>query len=265
MPRVIAVAFEPLGRLYYFDAGDLELGYGQAVLVPTGDGAEVAHCVWGPTDLDWSQELQACLGPAQARDESRDTANRVRRIEIAGVARALIQRHELSMRVVGVDFVDQSDEFDQQAAIYFVAPGRVDFRALLVDLARALQSRIDLRQVGARDAAAIIGGCGACGRELCCAAMGPQRTPVSLRLARTQNLSHNPSQLLGACGRLMCCLSYEQQRYADFQAAAPQLGAVVGTPDGTGTVVGHSVPLDAVVVQVADERFTCPLGRLCAP
>jgi cell fate regulator YaaT (PSP1 superfamily) len=265
MPRVIAVAFQPLGRLYYFDAGEFELGFGQAVLVPTGDGAEVAHCVWGPTELDWSHDLPACLGPAAAPDEARDTANRIRRIEIAGVARTLIARHELAMRVVGVDFVDQSDNFDQQAAIYFVAPGRVDFRALLVDLARSLQSRIDLRQIGARDAAAIIGGCGACGRELCCSAMGPQTTAMSLRLARTQDLSSNPSQLLGACGRLMCCLAYEQERYAEFHAAAPPVGAVVGTPDGTGTVVSYSVPLDAVVVQVDTERFTCPLGRLCAP
>jgi len=181
------------------------------------------------------------------------------------VARTLIARHELAMRVVGVDFVDQSDDFDQQSVIYFVAPGRVDFRALLIDLARALQSRIDLRQIGARDAAAIIGGYGACGRELCCSAMGPQRTPLSLRMARNQDLPSNPSQMLGACGRLMCCLSYEQQSYTDFHAAAPPVGAVVGTPDGTGTVVGHVVPLDSVVVQVETERFTCPLGRLSAP
>jgi cell fate regulator YaaT (PSP1 superfamily) len=169
------------------------------------------------------------------------------------------------MRVVGVDFVDQSTEFDQQSVIYFVAPGRVDFRAVLADLARALQSRIDLRQIGARDAAAIIGGCGACGRELCCSVMGPQRVPLSPRMARNQDLSHNRSQTLGACGRLMCCLAYEEQGYTDFHAVAPRVGAVVGTPDGTGTVVGHVVPLDAVVVRVTTERFTCPLGRLCAP
>jgi cell fate regulator YaaT (PSP1 superfamily) len=263
MPRVIAVAFEPLGRLYYFDAGTLELGFGQAVLVPTGDGAEVAHCVWGPAELDWTTELPLCLGRAAAGDEKRDAANRVRRAEIAGVARTLIARHELAMRVVGVDFVDQSLDFDQQAVIYYEAPGRVDFRALLVDLARALQARIDLRQIGSRDAAAIIGGCGTCGLELCCSAMGPPKA-VTIRMARTQGLA-NPSQLLGACGRLMCCLAYEDKRYADYNTQAPQVGALVGTPDGTGTVVAHSVPLDAVVVQVATERFTCPLGRLCAP
>ncbi|MGV8910232.1 MAG: PSP1 domain-containing protein [Propionicimonas sp.] len=263
MPRVIAVAFQPLGRLYYFDAGNLELSFGQAVLVPTGDGDELAHCVWGPAELDWMGELPLCLGRAAAGDERRDDANRVRRAEIAGVARTLIARHELAMRVVGVDFIDQSLDFDQQAVIYYEAPGRVDFRALLVDLARSLQARIDLRQIGSRDAAAIIGGCGACGLELCCSVMGPP-TAVTIRMARTQGLA-NPSQFLGACGRLMCCLAYEEKLYADYNAQAPVVGALVGTPHGAGTVVSHSVPLDAVVVQVATERFTCRLGRLCAP
>lgn len=260
MSRVIAVAFEPLGRLYYFDAGTLELGFGQPVLVPTGDGTELAQCVWGPVELDWSQPLPTCIGAAAPADGTRDVANRVRRAEIASIARSLIARHELPMKVVGVDFVDQSPDFDQQASIYFEAPGRVDFRALLIDLARAIQARIDLRQIGSRDAAAIIGGCGGCGRELCCAAIGPAKEPVSLRLARTQTLSNNPSQLLGACGRLMCCLTYEQKSYADFHAAAPTLGALVDTPDGTGTVVGHIVPLDSVLVQVDGERRTCALG-----
>lgn len=265
MPKVIAVAFEPLGRLYYFDAGQFEFGYGQRVLVPTGDGTEVGQCVWGPVELEWSPELASCLGPATAPDLERDAANRVRRMEIAGVARTLIARHEVPMRVVGVDFVDQSTEFDRQAVVYFVAPGRVDFRALLVDLARALQARIDLRQIGPRDAAAIIGGYGACGREQCCSAMGPVSVPLSLRLVRSQALPNNPTQLLGACGRLMCCLNYEQQLYADFNQRAPALGSVVATPDGSGTVVGHSVPLDAVLVQVGLERITCTLGRLCSP
>lgn len=260
---MIAVAFEPQGRLYYFDAGDLELGYGQSVLVPTGDGTELAHCVWGPAELEWPGELQPCLGRALDTDLERDAANRVRRASIAVVARNLIAQHELSMRVVGVDFVDQSEDFDQQAVIYFESPGRVDFRGLLGDLARALQARIDLRQIGSRDAAAIIGGCGGCGRELCCAAIGPPKVPLSLRMARNQDLPNNPSQLLGSCGRLMCCLAYEQKAYADFHRVAPAVGALVGTPEGTGTVVGHIVPLDAVLVQVDKERVTCPLARVC--
>lgn len=263
MPLVMAVTFEPLGQLHYFDPAGFAISYGQAVLVPTGDGTEVARCAWGPTEVEWAGTLPACLGPAEPADLARDAANRRRRAEIAAVARLLIARHELPMRVVGVDFVDQSEAFDQQAVIYFEAPGRVDFRALLTDLAKALRARIDLRQIGPRDAAAIIGGAGNCGRELCCATVRPPREPTTLRLARSQDLTNNPAQLLGCCGRLMCCLAYEQPLYADFHKRAPGLGTRVDTPSGAGTVVGHSVPLEAVVVQLPGEQVTCPLGRVC--
>lgn len=263
MPRVMAVSFEPLGRLSYVDPGAVEYAYGQAVLVPTGDGVELARCVWGPADVAWSGPLPTCLGPAGQQDFERDRANRQRRAEIAAVARRLIARHELPMRIVGVDYVDQSEDFDHQAVIYFEAPGRVDFRSLLGDLARALQARIDLRQVGARDAAALVGGFGSCGREVCCASMGPRRDPLPGGLAREQALPNNPTQLQGTCGRLMCCLAYEAPLYADFRARAPRPGTPVSTEAGDGVVVGHVVPLDAVVVQVGGERVTCPVGRVC--
>ncbi len=259
----MAVAFEPLGRLYYVDPGEAEYAYGDSVLVPTGDGVEVATCVWGPVQTEWAGELQPCLGPARQPELRRDTSNRRRRAEIVAVSRRLIARHDLPMRVVGVDFVDQSEEFDQQAVVYFEAPGRVDFRTLLIDLARALQARIDLRQIGPRDAAAIIGGLGPCGRECCCALIGPLREPVPGRLARDQALPNNPSQLAGSCGRLMCCLTYENPLYVDFRKRAPAAGTPVVTEQGPGVVVGHSVPLDAVVVQVDNERVTCPLGQVC--
>ncbi|MFT4108454.1 PSP1 domain-containing protein [Propionicimonas sp.] len=263
MPRVMAVAFEPLGRLHYLDPGADDYAFGQSVLVATPEGTEVAQCVWGPAEVEWSGDLPKCLGAAGAGDLERDGANRRRRAEIAAVARRLISRRGLSMRVVGVDFVDQSDAFDQQAVVYYEAPGRVDFRELLVDLARTLQSRIDLRQVGARDAAALLGGLGPCGREVCCATMGPRRATVPGGLARDQAPLHSQSQLQGTCGRTMCCLAYESRLYADFRDRAPRTGEVVATDEGTGVVVGHNVPLDAVVVQTGAGRFTCPLGRVC--
>jgi cell fate regulator YaaT (PSP1 superfamily) len=259
----MAVTFQPQGRLYYVDPGDADYAYGQQVLVTAGEGVEVATCVWGPTDVEWSGALGECLGPAGTPDLDRDRANRRRRAEIAAVARRLVARHELPMRVVGVDFVDQSDQFDQQAVVYFEAPGRVDFRALLTDLARALQARIDLRQIGSRDAAAIVGGLGMCGRECCCSLMGPLREPLPARMAREQQLPNNPSQLQGTCGRLMCCLAYENPLYVDFRKRAPAAGARVLTEQGEGVVVGHSVPLESVVVQVGQERVTCPLGKVC--
>lgn len=265
MPRVMAVSFEPLGRLYYVDPGAADYAYGQAVVVATGEGAEVARCVWGPAEVEWAGALLECLGLAGDQHRKRDADNRRRRAEIAAVARRLIARHDLPMRVVGVDFVDQSDHFDQQAVVYFEAPGRVDFRGLLTDLARALQARIDLRQVGTRDAAAILGGFGPCGRECCCAVMGPPREPVPPRLAREQSLPNNPSQLQGTCGRLMCCLTYENPLYVDFKKRAPGLGTRVDTDQGQGVVVAHSVPQDAVVVQLEQERLTCPLARVHPP
>lgn len=263
MPRVMAVAFEPLGRLYYLDPGEADYAHGDLVLAPTGDGSEVARCVWGPTEAEWAGDLPRCLGPAESPDVQRDVANRRRRAEIAAVARRLIARHELPMRVVGVDFVDQSDEFDRQAVVYFEAPGRVDFRALLTDLARALQARIDLRQIGPRDAAAILGAIGSCGREVCCATIGPLRDPLPQGLAREQRLPNNPSQFQGTCGRSMCCLAYESELYADFRQRAPRVGAQVVTGQGEGVVVAHRVPLDSVVVQLGEERVTCPASEAC--
>lgn len=263
MTRVMAVTFTPRGRLYYVDPGALEVSVGDPVLVPTGEGTEVATCAWGPADVDWAGDLPACLGVATSADLERDARNRRRRAEIGEVARQLIAKHDLGMRVVGVDFVDQSERFDQQAVVYFEAAGRVDFRGLLIDLARALKARIDLRQVGSRDAAALIGGVGACGRELCCATMAPPGEPISMRLARSQELPNNPSQLAGACGRLMCCLTYENPLYIDFWKRAPGIGTEVSTPSGDGVVVGHSVPLDAVVVKLADEEVRCPVAKTC--
>lgn len=259
---VVAVTFQPRGRLYYFDPAGLELAYGQDVLVPTAEGAEVAQVAWGPAHTEWAGELEPIVGLADAASLSRDVGNRARRAEIAAVARALIAEHELQMRLVGVDFVDQSDQFDQQAVIYYEATTRVDFRGLLTDLARALRSRIDLRQIGARDAAAILGGLGSCGRECCCSLMGPPREPMSIRMARNQEL-HGQQQVLGVCGRLMCCLSYENELYLEYRKRAPAIGDRVETPHGAGVVVAHDVPREAVVVRRGTERFSCPLGKVC--
>ncbi len=253
MRRVMAVAFEPHGRLYYLDPGEGRYAVGDPVLVPAEHGPEVARCVWGPTEVDWDEgELPVCAGPAADADLRRDADNRGWRAEIRAVAERLIAEHALAMAVVGVDFVDRSPEADRVAIVYFKAPHRVDFRLLLGDLARALACRIDLRQVGSRDAAAIVGGVGACGREFCCCAMTPLLDPLPGRVTREQEAANQALQYAGGCGRLKCCLAYEHQAYLDFLADAPPIGSVVATPAGEGVVSGHAVPADSVWVRTED-------------
>ena len=259
----MAVSFEPHGRLHYLDPGGHSFSPGDWVLVPTEGGPEVAQCVWPATQTEWAGELPVCAGPATEDDLLRDAANRRRRAEIAETSRRLIAVHDLPMKVVAVDFLDRSRDFDQLSVIYFEAPHRVDFRALIGDLARALRSRVDLRQIGARDAAALVGGIGGCGRELCCALMRLPVEPISLRMAKIQDLPANPLQISGACGRLMCCIAYEHPLYVDFQGKAPGIGTKVRTPHGDGVVVGHAVPADQVLVRTAEGVQRCPLADAC--
>ena len=183
------------------------------------------------------------------------------------VAKRLIRRHELPMKVVGIDFIDRRSGIDQLIVIYFSAPHRVDFRQLVRALARSLHARIELRQLGARDEARVQGGIGPCGRDLCCATFLRDFEPVSVRMAKEQDLPVNPLKISGACGRLMCCLKYEHPLYQEFKATAPGMGAKVETPEGDGTVVGHNVPSDSVVVRLSasGRRCACSVASVCSP
>ncbi|MDO5499172.1 MAG: regulatory iron-sulfur-containing complex subunit RicT [Propionibacteriaceae bacterium] len=263
MRSVMAVTFTPHGRLSYVDPGPFEVSVGDHVLVPTESGPEVAQCVWAPEVVDdvADADLPVCAGIAGPDDLARDAANRKRRAEVRVVANRLIRRHKLPMKVVGVDWIDRSDDFDRGAVIYFTAPGRVDFRLLVGDLARALSARIDLRQVGTRDAARLIGGVGHCGRELCCSSFLTEVEPVALRLAREQNLTPNPLAISGACGKLMCCLKYEHPLYLEFTKEAPPVGTRVLTEQGEATVIGHSVPSDEVVLRMSATGEVAPCKR----
>ena len=248
MARVMAVSFTRYGRLYYLDAGAETYAVGEQVLVPTEAGPEVAECVWAPEsvgDVDFG-ELPLCLGRADQAQLDRDASNRRRRAEAKLVAKRLIKRHELPMKVMGVDYLDSGTDFDELIVIYFTAPQRVDFRGLVSDLARALRARIDLRQIGSREGARLAGDLGSCGRDLCCSTFLKGFEPVSLRMAKLQDLPANPLRISGACGRLMCCLKYEHPLYADFAQSAPAIGSQVTTPEGEGTVIAHQVPADAV-------------------
>ncbi len=265
MARVMAVSFERYGRLYYLGPGEQDYSVGDRVLVPTESGYEVAECVWAPewVDEDFG-ELPVCGGLAEADALARDAANRRRRAEAKLVAKRLIKANGLAMKVVGVDYVDAGTEVDELVVIYFTAPSRVDFRALVGELARVLRARIDLRQVGSRDAARLVGGLGNCGRDLCCATFLKDFEPVSLRMAKVQDMPPNPMRISGACGRLMCCLKYEHPLYVDFAREAPAVGSAVALPEGDAVVLAHQVPADAVVVRMRDSGVVSSCSKATA-
>jgi cell fate regulator YaaT (PSP1 superfamily) len=258
MGMMMAVSFERYGRLYYLDPGEHAPKIGDKVLVPTDSGPEVAECVWAPQwvsdDIDG---LPVCAGLADDQDLERNEANRHRRAEGRLVARRLIREHKLPMKVIAVDYVDAANVF----TVYFSAPHRVDFRALVRALAGRLRARVELHQIGPRDEARLQGGIGPCGRDLCCATFLKDFEPVSIRMAKDQDMPVNPLRIAGACGRLMCCLKYEHPLYQEFQSSAPAIGEQVDTPEGPGTVIGHSVPADAVVVKLNADGSSCACSR----
>jgi len=236
------------------------------VLIPTDDGTEVAECVWAPQYVDDDiGGLPALAGVAGDEDLLRDQRNRRRRAEARVAAKRLVKQHDLPMKVVGVDYLDRSEP--QRFVVYFSAPHRVDFRDLVRDMSRTLDTKVELRQLGARDEARVQGGIGPCGRDLCCATFLKDFEPVSVRMAKDQDLPVNPLKISGACGRLLCCLKYEHPLYQEFKADAPRVGETIGTPEGDGRVIGHNVPSDSVVVRLSASGQTCRCTRadVCSP
>jgi cell fate regulator YaaT (PSP1 superfamily) len=266
MGQICAVSFNRYGRLFYLDPGDLRPAVGDLVLVPTDEGPEVAECVWAPewTDEDTSG-FPKLIGLAGPDDVRRDEQIRKAKADAKVAAKRLIREHELPMKVVAVDHVPPSgattSSTGSRTTIYFTAPHRVDFRALVRDLGATLRCRVELRQLSARDSARVQGGIGSCGRDLCCATFLTDFEPVTIRMAKDQDLPLNPMRISGACGRLMCCLKYEHPLYQQFQATAPAVGERVTSPEGPGRVVGHSVPRDAVVVRLDSDGSRCSCSR----
>jgi cell fate regulator YaaT (PSP1 superfamily) len=261
MAMVCAVTFERHGRLYYADPGELTPSVGEHVLYPTDAGAEVAEVMWAP---QWVSDdiggLPVLVGMAVADDLDAATRSRKKRAGARVAAKRLIREHGLPMKLSGVDYTGD------ETTIYFTAPHRVDFRSLVRDLSATLNGRVTLRQLSARDEARLTGGIGSCGRELCCSTFLVDFEPVSVRMAKDQDLPMNPLRISGACGRLMCCLKYEHPLYQDFAEQAPAIGESVETPDGEGTVVGHNVPGETVVVRMAADgsKSACALASVCS-
>ena len=262
------MSFTRSGRLYYLDPGELTPRVGDRVLYPTSTSPEIAEVVWGP---EWVADevggLPVCPGLAGDDDVRRDEANRRRRAEIQVAAQRLIREHKLPMKVSGIDWSDVGHESGRATAtVYFTAPTRVDFRQLVRDLATTIDAKVGLTQLSARDDARVQGGIGPCGRETCCSTFLTDFEPVTVRMARDQDLPANPMKISGACGRLMCCLKYEHPLYEDFKAGTPAVGERVESPEGEGRVVAHDVPRDSVVIRLdaGGRTSVCDRASVCA-
>lgn len=235
MTEIIGVRFKSGGKMYYFNPKGQKVEVGQSVIIETSKGVEFAKCVQGNTMVD-EMELVTTLRPmlrvATAEDFRQLERNREREHRAYELCQQKIQEHKLDMKLVEVKY-----SFDGgKVVFYFTADERVDFRALVKDLASSLHTRIELRQIGVRDEARMMGGLGICGRPFCCKAFLDDFQPVSIKMAKTQNISLNPTKISGSCGRLMCCLKYEQDAYEDLLKKAPRLDSLVKTPDGVGVI-----------------------------
>ena len=256
MTTVISVRFRSGSKTYYFDPGQLAVCPGDDVVVETAQGPEFAQCVEGNHEVA-DDAVVAPLRPVLriATDNDRHTAayNRSREKDAFDICQKKIAQHGLEMKLVRVEC-----SFDgSKILFFFTADGRVDFRELVKDLAGVFRARIELRQIGVRDEAKMLGGLGICGRPFCCASYMDEFVPVSIKMAKTQNLSLNPTKISGTCGRLMCCLKYEQDAYEDAIKRMPKNDSFVVTPDGPGNVSDINVLKETVNVRL-DERPDTP-------
>ena len=251
MTEVISVRFRNGCKEYYFDPKGLEIQAGQNVIVETAQGPEFAQCARGNHQVEDDQVVKPLRGVVRiATDNDCHTAayNRGREKEAFDICRRKIQQHKLEMKLVRVEC-----SFDgSKILFFFTADGRVDFRELVKDLAGVFRSRIELRQIGVRDEAKMLGGLGICGRPFCCAQFMDEFLPVSIKMAKTQSLSLNPTKISGTCGRLMCCLKYEQDAYEDAVKRMPKNDSFVLTPDGTGNVSDINLLKETVNVRLDD-------------
>ncbi len=249
MAMVIGVRFKRASKVYYFSPGELTIKAGDAVIVETARGTELGEVVTGARDVPEEQivaPLKTVLRVATEQDTRTAQANAENERKAHGICQDKIAAHKLEMKLVDVEYT-----FDgSKIVFYFTANGRIDFRALVKDLASVFKTRIELRQIGVRDEAKMLGGLGPCGRQICCGAFLGDFQPVSIKMAKEQNLSLNPTKISGLCGRLMCCLKYEQETYEHLRKQMPRVGKDIVTPDGVGTVVDINVLKEIVRVRI---------------
>ncbi len=231
MIKVIGVRFRNAGKIYYFDPKDMDIRSGDHVIVETSRGIEYGYVVLGVREVEEDkvvQPLKPVLRLATEEDEAIENANKDKEKEAFQICLEKIRKHGLEMKLIDVEYT-----FDNNKILfYFTADGRIDFRELVKDLASVFKTRIELRQVGVRDETKIMGGIGICGRPLCCHTYLSEFAPVSIKMAKEQNLSLNPSKISGVCGRLMCCLKNEEETYEYLNSKLPNVGDTVTTDDG---------------------------------
>ena len=236
MTKVIGVRFRRAGKIYYFSPGKLEIHANDHVIVETARGVEYGHVVIGSKDVEDDkvvQPLKSVIRLATVEDDEQEDNNREKEREAFRICQEKIRKHKLDMKLIDAEYT-----FDNNKVLfYFTADGRVDFRELVKDLASVFKTRIELRQIGVRDETKILGGIGICGRALCCHTHQSEFLPVSIKMAKEQNLSLNPTKISGVCGRLMCCLKHEEDIYEELNGRLPNTGDHVSARDGSKGVV----------------------------
>lgn len=256
MTNVIGVRFRTAGKIYYFDPLHFQVKRGDHVIVETARGVEYGTVVGEPREVEDNrvvQPLKPVLRIATERDDEQEAGNKIKEKEAFRICQEKILKHGLDMKLIDAEYT-----FDNNKVLfYFTADGRIDFRELVKDLASVFKTRIELRQIGVRDETKILGGIGICGRVLCCHSHLSEFIPVSIKMAKEQNLSLNPTKISGVCGRLMCCLKHEEETYEELNRRLPNPGDYVTTDDGLkGEVSGVNVlrQLVKVIVEVNDEK-----------
>ena len=249
MSEIVGIRFKDIGKVYYFDPNNVKFKKGDHAIVETVRGVECGEVAIENKEIDESEivkPLKKITRPANEKDVRIYNENKQKEKQAAEICRQKIEAHKLEMSLVDVEYT-----FDRSKILfYFTADGRVDFRELVKDLASSFHTRIELRQIGVRDEAKMIGGLGICGRPFCCSTFLGDFQPVSIKMAKEQGLSLNPGKISGTCGRLMCCLKYEQAAYDYLLKITPKPGAIVDTADGKGKVVDYSLLTGKLKIQL---------------
>ena len=252
MTRIIGVRFKEGGKIYNFDPLDFEINKGDHVIVETARGLEYGEVLLQATEVRDNEivaPLKNVVRIATSQDAQQAEINRKKEKDAFRICNEKIAKHGLEMKLIEVEYTFDANKI----LFYFTSGGRVDFRELVKDLAAIFKTRIELRQIGVRDEAKLLGGYGICGRCLCCASHLGDFLPVSIKMAKEQSLSLNPTKISGSCGRLMCCLKYEQENYEELIKITPREGAIVKTPDGKGVVISSQFLRGIVKVKLDND------------